>query len=428
MTERRILFLTQTLPYPLDAGAKVRAYYMLRHLGAHHRVTLASLVRPTDPASAVSHLAQFCEAIHTVPIRRSFFRDATSLLVSMAARQPALIVRDRSAAFRDRIRHLIGQSKYDAVHVDQIKMAQHVAGIAATPRLIDLHNVYCEVIAGVARLTASRWRKHLLLREARTMARYERDVCRDFDEILAVTENDARRLREMIEEPRPVTAIPICVDPSEIPMIAHNEKSLGLLCVGAMFYPPNVDGVLWFLREIFPRIRHEVPEARLCIVGPRPDRAILRAATADHHVRVTGYVEDLTPHLETCAAAVVPLRAGSGMRVKILDAMARGIPVVSTRLGAEGIHVTDGENVLLADSAGEFARTVVLLLCDVDARRRLAQNARRLIETRYDWRQRYGEVDAVYERLFAPGQKGGSGILSDKNHGQDARATRGASE
>jgi len=400
MAKRHILFVTQVLPYPLDAGAKVRAYYMLRHLAQRHCVTVASLVRETDSANAVSHLAEFCEAVHTAPMRRSFVRDAASLLLGLAARQPALIVRDRSRRFRNLLCHVVGESRFDAVHVDQIKTAQHVAGIARLPRLIDMHNVYHEMIAGMAKLTVLSWRRRLLEREARTMARYEREACRSFDEILAVTATDAGRLKEMVGDERRVTAIPICVDPAGTPLIPLNDTSHGLLCVGAMFYPPNVDGAIWFLREILPCVRREAPDAQLRIVGPRPDRAIVRAATADSHILVMGYVEDLTPHFAASAALVVPLRAGSGMRVKILDAMARGIPVVSTSLGAEGISARNGEDILLADSANQFAQATVHLLRDVELRRRLAQNARRLIETHYNWRRRYGEVDAVYERLL----------------------------
>jgi glycosyltransferase involved in cell wall biosynthesis len=405
MAQRRILFLTQILPYPLDAGAKVRAYYMLRHLAERHRVTLASLVRPTDRADAVGHLAGFCETVNTAPIRRSVFRDATALLTSLATGLPALILRDRSAAFRDLIGRLVAATSFDAIHVDQIKTAQHVAQVERLPRLVDLHNVYHEMIAGLARLTKSLWRKRLLQREAKTMARYECRVCRDFNEILAVTERDAAQLRAMIGPARPVTAIPICVDPSEAPRIAVNADSRALLSLGAMFYPPNVDGVLWFVREILPRVRREVPDVRLRIVGPRPDRSILRAADGNAAIQVVGYAEDAAPGMAASAALVVPLRAGGGMRVKILDAMARGLPVVSTRLGAEGIAATDGENILLADGADAFAQAVVRLLRDVALRRRLAQNARQLIESRYDWRRRYDEVDAVYERLFAAGDR-----------------------
>jgi glycosyltransferase involved in cell wall biosynthesis len=404
MTKKRILFLTHVLPYPLDAGAKVRAYYMLRHLAQRHSVTLFSMVRETDPESAADHLAEFCDDVGTMLIRRSIADDVRALLASLRTGLPVLIVRDRLPAFRACIQRLVQDKTFDAIHVDQIKTAQHVEGLTDLPRLMDMHNVYYEMIEGMARLATSPWRRWLLRREARTMARYEGRACGVFNEIISVTEDNARRLRDMTGGARRVTAIPICVDPTQTPMIAPSDEARDLLCLGAMFYPPNVDGVLWFVRDILPKIRTQVADVRLRIVGPRPDRAILRAAAGDSLIQVTGHVEDLTPHWAATAAAVVPLRAGSGMRVKILDAMARGIPVVSTRLGAEGISARHDEHLLLADSAAELASSVVRLLRDVDLRRRLARDARRLVETQYDWRQRYAEVDAVYERLLAAGE------------------------
>lgn len=405
MADRRILFLTHTLPWPLDAGAKVRAYYMLRHLVQRHRVTLASFVRPTDGPKAIEHLADLCETVHTIPMWRSVARDAVAGVVSFATSRPALIVRERSGAFRGLLRRLLAETRFDVVHVDQLKMEPHVEGLVdLPPRVIDKHNVYYEMIGAMARLTTAAVRRRLLAREARLMERYEGRACLAFDEILAVTDRDARRLSEMVAGQRPVTALPICVDPRETPVLVPNADSRVMLCIGAMFYPPNVDGVLWFLREILPRIAREVPEARLRIVGPRFDRAIARLAAGNKRVEICGYVQDLSVQFAASALVVVPLRAGSGMRVKILDAMARGIPVISTRLGAEGIEATDGDNILLADTSDAFARAVGHLFSTPETRRRIAGKARRLVEERYDWRRRYGEVDAVYERLFDRGE------------------------
>ncbi|MBM3333367.1 glycosyltransferase [Candidatus Sumerlaeota bacterium] len=404
-TKKHILFVTQVLPYPLDAGAKVRAYYMIRHLAEHHRVTLASLVRPTDAQSVCDHLSGYCEQVCTVAIHRSLINDILSLMSGFLTGLPALIVRDKSKRFRQTIARLLAERRFDAIHVDQIKAAQHVAGLGDSPRLIDMHNVYCEMIEGMARLAGSGLKRWFLGREARTMARYEARLCRQFDEVVAVTEQDTSKIARMIGHSRPVTTIPICVDPTSAPMIEPCAESRDLLLMGAMFYPPNVDGALWFVREIFPIVHSEIPGVRLRIVGPRPASAIVRAARRDDQILVTGHVDDPSEHLAASAVAVVPLRAGSGMRVKILDAMLRGIPVVSTRLGAEGIAATDGENIFLADTPEAFARAIVRLLRDVEVRRRVATNARRLVETSYDWRKRYVEIDPVYERIFAGGAR-----------------------
>ena len=169
-------------------------------------------------------------------------------------------------------------------------------------------------------------------------------------------------------------------------------------------YPPNVDAALWLCGEVMPRIWREEPEARLRLVGARATRTVCRAAASDERIILEGYVEGLDPLYRDAAACLVPLRAGSGMRVKILDALAHGVPVVSTSLGAEGIQLENEQSILIADSADDFAAAAVRLIGDENLRLRIAENGRSIIEMQYDWRQRYHEFDAVYERLFAAGE------------------------
>ncbi|MCX8035645.1 MAG: glycosyltransferase family 4 protein [Candidatus Sumerlaeia bacterium] len=398
---RRILFITQVLPYPLNSGAKVRAYYMLRHLAEQHRVTLCSLVRKTDGAEAVEHLKSFCESVHLARVRRSPLQDIWALGISLASQIPVLIARERSAEFGRIVRRAITTFHPDAIHVDQIKAAPHVEDHRTIPRLIDMHNVYDGMLEGLARLTRSPLRRRLLQREARLMRRYETRICTEFDEVLAVTDLNARRLQAMTARKNPVMSIPICVDPSAVAVVEPQSDMRELLLLGPLAYPPNADAALWMIREILPLIRRERPDIRIRIVGERPGRRLRRAASADPAVSLMGYVDDMSPFWPRTAALAVPLRAGSGMRVKILDAMARGVPVISTPLGAEGIEARNGDEILLADHPPGFARAIARLLDDVDLRRSLSQNARRLVEEQYDWRKRYRDADAVYARLLS---------------------------
>ncbi len=174
-----------------------------------------------------------------------------------------------------------------------------------------------------------------------------------------------------------------------------------ILHLGTMFWPPNVAGVLWFAREVLPLAWRQVPEARFVIVGKRPPPEV-QALTVDPRVLVTGYVPDPTPYLAASDVFVVPLHAGGGMRVKILDAWLWGQPVVSTPIGAEGIAVRDGENILLAAGAAAFADAVVRLLTDGALNAALRANGRAWVEANYSWQVVYRQVDAVYERLLVP--------------------------
>jgi glycosyltransferase involved in cell wall biosynthesis len=166
-----------------------------------------------------------------------------------------------------------------------------------------------------------------------------------------------------------------------------------------MFWPPNVEGVLWFAWNVWPRVVEQVPEARLAVVGKDPPREVRDLPRHVRNVVVTGYVPDPAPYLAETAVFIVPLRAGGGMRVKIVDAWCWGVPIVSTSIGAEGIELEDGRNILIADEPQALADAVVRVLRDPPLGRRLRENGRRWVEQRYDWRQVYARWDRVYGAL-----------------------------
>jgi glycosyltransferase involved in cell wall biosynthesis len=166
-----------------------------------------------------------------------------------------------------------------------------------------------------------------------------------------------------------------------------------------MYWPPNVEGMRWFAEEVWPRLRERLPEARLTLIGKNPPED-LRAWGRREDVDVPGYVADLTPYLAETAVFIVPLWAGGGMRVKIVDAWCWGLPVVSTAIGAEGITIRAGENLLIADTAAEFAQAVERVFGDAGLQARLRANGRRWAEEHFDWRRVYPAWDDVYRRLL----------------------------
>jgi len=398
----RVLFLTQVLPYPLDAGPKVRAYYVLRHLSRAHEVTLVSFVRADDSPEAVAHLQRFCHAVHTVPMRRSRLRDARALLVSAFTGQPAVIVRDEIGAMHALLRRLVAESDFDVIHADQTSMAQYAlyaakvsACASQRPALVlDAHNALYRVPERLAAAESNSLKCWLLRREARALRRYEAETYRRFDQVVFVSEED----RALFQIPGS-RFIPICVDPDDRPLVQRVPLPRTILHLGTMFWPPNIEGVLWFAREVFPQVRAEVPEARFVIVGKNPPLAVRELADTMPGIEVTGYVPDPTQYLAQTAAFVVPLHAAGGMRVKIVDAWCWGLPIVSTSLGAEGIAVRNEENLLLADTPQAFAQAVVRLLREPELGQRLRENGRRWADEHYNWRRVYGQWDKVYSDL-----------------------------
>jgi glycosyltransferase involved in cell wall biosynthesis len=224
--------------------------------------------------------------------------------------------------------------------------------------------------------------------------------------VLAVTESDRAALLAAAREAHPedspgagqISVLPIAVDTEALQPVERRIGSIEILTLGTLHYAPNAEGIRWFVREVFPLIRHDVPGATLTIVGKNPPRDLSRLALEQQGaVSLEGYVEDLLPYMQRAGVLVVPVRSGSGMRVRVLEALARGMPVVTTSVGAEGIAARSGEDLILADSSQGFAEAVTQVLRRPGLGALLSTNGRRLAVGLYDWRHVLRRLDAAYE-------------------------------
>lgn len=394
----RILFLSQLLPFPLDAGPKLRAYYVLRYLvEAGHQVTLLTFARESDSAASKAMLERLCESVQTVPLKRSRAKDARDGLRSLFSDRPFLIIRDRVEAMVRRVAELTGEGSFDAVHADQLWMAPFASELdCGIIRVLDQHNAVFQVTRRWADGRRNPLTRSLARREADKLSRFERSVCRRFDRVVWVSEKDRTAIREDDREADSGAVdriIPIATDPSERPLIKRRPDPFRVTFVGGMHWPPNADGIRWFADQVWPRVVEEVPGARLTVIGKRPPAVLKRLeGTCD----VVGFAPHLNPYLEETAVFVVPLRSGAGMRVKILDAWCWGLPVVSTSIGAEGLEVRPGENLLLGDSPEELASSIVEASHDRQLSTRLVDGGRQTVSEHYDWRKVYPRWDEVY--------------------------------
>ncbi len=409
----RILFLTQILPFPLDSGAKVRAYYTLRWLAPRHAVTLVSFTRPTDSPAALAHLRTFCfcQEIITLPLSRNPLAEVISLAGSLLSRQPYTILRDQRRAMHRQLQALVQRERFDAIYADQLAMAPyalHAAQSAPRPPLLvlDAHNAYYLIPQRLAPAAPHLPLRLFLQREARLIARYEAGAYPRFHHLLTVAPADRAAIETLLPPTPPphIHTMPICVA-ADAPPLARHPAPNALLLLGGLHWPPNADGARWFLRHVWPLIRQQAPAARLFIVGARPPADIQAAATdpipthpdqaPPASVTVAGYAHDLRPFLEAAAALIVPLRSGGGMRVKIIEAMQWGLPIVSTTIGCEGIEALPDHDILIADDPPALAQAALRLLQDPTLGRQLAANARRLLAARYDWQRTYTLLDTI---------------------------------
>jgi polysaccharide biosynthesis protein PslH len=391
----RILLLTQVLPFPPDSGPKVKTWNVIKYLAHHHEVTLVSFVRG-DQSKSIRHLENYCQEVHVVPIERGMLRDLRYMVGSFLTRQPFLMVRDQRSEMESLIDQLATRVKFDVVHADQLNMAQYAYRVPAAFKVIDAHNALWLLYKRLWQTMKPGAKKWLLNRDWRLLKKYEGRVCREFDAVLAVSEEDRLALEEAAGKELNITIIPIAIDTDEVTPVNRRAQGDRILHIGTMYWPPNIDGILWFLQEVLPLIRNERPEVAFDIVGANPPQEIIAFGDKDNKVHVTGYVEDPSHYLENASLMVVPLRAGGGMRVKILNALGQGLPIVSTSLGCEGIAVQTGVHLLIADTPQDFASAVIRLLEDRELANELGRRGRQLIVSTYDYRIACSFIDAAY--------------------------------
>lgn len=392
----RVLLLTQVLPYPPDSGPKVKTYYVLKYLAQQHQVTLVSFVRDSDKPEHIHHLESLCEQVITVPITRSPVRDLRFLGQSLLTGQPWMMLRDERPEMRAVLQELAAARHFDVVHADQLNMGQYALPFTTSRKVLDLHNALWVLYKRLAEtLGPTKPMKYILTRDWRLLKQYEGRLCQTFDAVTAVSQEDKAALIEAGARDD-IAVIPIAIDTDEQAFIPRQPKGPHIVHIGTMYWPPNIQGITWFLDEIYPRIQQQVPEVRCTLIGARPPASIVERGQADPSLTVTGYVDDPLPYLRDSSMMVVPLLAGGGMRVKILNAMSQGIPMVSTTVGCEGIAVTHEDDILIADEPQTFADACIRLLTDAALNDKVTQNGRRTAEEQYDYRQACRPLDKIY--------------------------------
>lgn len=404
-----ILFLTQILPYPPNSGPKVKTWHVLKYLSqSGHKITLASFVRPEE-LPYLEDVEQVCASVYAIPMRRSRISDIGYLLRSQVTGRPFLVERDDIIEMRSLVDRLVAFGDVDVIHADQLTMTQFALPFAKRPNgkpvlVFDAHNAVWTITERMKQNSPFYLQLPLML-ETKRIKQYEGKIIRDFDATLAVTELDRQALMSAIHKSGPmttvpITVIPIAIDTHQIRPVTRRAGSLNLLTMGTLYYPPNADGIRWFIGKVFPLIRSKVTGVTLTIIGKNPPKDFIKlAGDKNSGIVVTGFVPELDPYFAESGLAVIPVRAGGGMRVRILEAFARAIPVVTTTMGLEGINAQPGKDVLVADSPGDFADAVVRLLNSQALQDQLSTNGRRLVETKYDWQVRLKDLEKIYQQF-----------------------------
>lgn len=388
----RVLFLAHLFPLPLDSGGKIKSYYTLKALASRHEVHLVSFLRSSEEERCVSGLESIGVRTRAIKLNRSRLRQVSDLAGSLLTARPFIITRDYRREMRQAVLQAVNDLSPDVIHVDHLQMAQY-AGVCGGCRVVlDNHNVESMIIKRISETAQSRAMRVYARMEWPKLRRYEIQACRASDMVLTVSEEDRATLLNLDRSLAKVHCVPIGTDIDYYQPVERTAGSLNILSIGTMYWPPNVDSMLYFTREILPLVRREIPDSTLTIAGQRPVESVL-ALAKEPGIRVTGYVDDEREIARDCGVFVVPLRSGSGVRVKILNALAMGLPVVSTSIGAEGLDVRSGEHLLIADDPPAFADAVVRVLRDPELAAALGRNGRQLVCEKHSW-------DRVGQRLL----------------------------
>ena len=385
----KLLWLNAGLLLPLDKGGKLRTWHVMRHLAARHDITYLSFEDSTQTAADRDGMREVCSRLETIPRTDAakgtwrFYGDAAGYLVDPV---PYAVAKYRSAAYRAQLEGLLARERFDAVVCDFLPPAVNLPDRLPCPSIVFTHNVEAEIWRRHAEQAANPVSKYLLTQQWQRMLRFEAAALARFDLVLAVSEADGRTFARLYPDSlaQPVHVVQTGVDTDYFTPTAGTAEPTHMVFTGSMDWLPNEDGMTYFCREILPRIRESEPEATLSIIGRTPTPAVRRLAEIPG-VEVTGRVDDVRPHMARGSVYIVPLRIGGGTRLKIFEAMAMAKAVVSTTVGAEGLPVTSGRDIEIADEPARFAHSVVRLMRDAEARRAIEQAARTLVVERYDW-------------------------------------------
>jgi len=396
----KILQITSRPVYPPDDGGKIVAYNGMKYSSLRgHNITMVSVAGERE---RIPELEKYCRWI---PGQKKTRTSAVGLVSNLFSQFPYTITKYRDDWVRIQIEKLVQEKKFDIVHIDGLHTAYYGIFLKekfGLPIVLRAYNVETEIMRNFYRNQKKPWIKLYAYLQYKKLYKYEAAICELFNKCIMITKDDEKKIKEMNARVR-TCVIPAGVDTSYFYPLEIKEEPYSIISVASMDWLPNVESILWFCRDIFPLLKKQIRQAKLYIVGKNPPTSIKRLQDSD--VVVTGFVEDVREYISRSAVFIVPLKTGSGIRVKILNAMAMARPIVSTSVGCQGIDVTDGKNIYVADDAEGFAGRVVDLLSDKEKRRQLGEEGLHLVEGKYRWPRIAEQMENQYSLILREWQK-----------------------
>lgn len=394
----KILFITPLLPHPcVDHASAFSEHKMIRYLSERHDVSLVSFVRSDKERKLAKDMRGYCRRVETVPLPKGSLRRLW-VRANLITLTPMSISNSCCREMRSMIRSMVRQEKFDIVQMEHTSMGQYVSEIGNSATVISVHDlVFVTAKRHTNHLRHSRKKVEWFI-ESLVSRWYESRQYAKFDFVLAISEKMKDVLLDCNSSLN-VLAIPPGVDIPDRRKLHRNGKGKNLIFMGAMWRRENIESVLYFYHNVFALIRKVIPDVILYIVGGSPSDEI-RSLSADPSVKVTGYVEDLSDYYLKCDVSIAPMCIAGGIMCKILDAMAAGLPVVTTSQGNEGVGAEAGKNILVEDDPGSFANRTIELLQDGQLRKTISDNALDFVRRNFSWEQAIDSLENWYRQYL----------------------------
>jgi len=397
----KILFIPKVFPHSKIVGGPIIIYNRIKYLSEDHEIHLLSFIKE-DQKQYINTVGKFCKRLEYVPYppKRGILRNIFDFLFSS---RPNYMLQEYSKEMEQKLGEMVSKENYDVVISEFTMMAQYLYKNEFIPKttkkVMSVHECYT-----VARLKIMK-KKPLSLDAIKAflyylrLLPYEFKMYADADLVLTLTPEGRKELLHYNKELH-VKIVPHGVDIDFFNPNERNPEKNAIMFLGNFGHKPNVDAVIHFYHEILPLIKKKIPDVKFNIVGQKPPKEIKSFADKDK-VIVTGFVESVKPYFDKSIVSVIPVRLGGGFRGKSLEAMASGVPVVSTSLGVQGVGGKDGEQFLLAETPQEFAEKVYLLLTDENLHKKLSVNGRKLMKNKYSWQKGVEILENTLEKLIA---------------------------
>jgi polysaccharide biosynthesis protein PslH len=413
----KVLWAKSELLHPVDKGGKIRTLEMLKELKRAHHVTYVCLGNPADTDETRAQASEYCHELITVPwsepprFSAGFYLD---LVKNVFSGLPYVIQKYRSQAMYDYVATQDAQGAFDVIVCDFLTPSANIPVQPRSASVLFEHNVET-ILWERTYKNEKQWAKRAyFFGQYLKMRAYESMLCHRYDAVAAVSTNDAADIERMFGVPK-VFAIPTgvdvnffapadAVDPAR-PFMQMPRVPRNLVFTGSMDWMPNEDAIVYFAGEILPKIVARIPEVTVTVVGRNPTPKLQALARSEPRIELTGRVEDVRPYIDRGDVYIVPIRVGGGTRIKIYEAMGMAKAVVSTSIGAEGLPLADGKEIILADDAQAFADQVIRLLEQVDARAAIESAARRAVVERFGWARATGALVEAMEFAISKHQQ-----------------------